>query len=104
LVYVRLHGADSLQWQVEVGFNRWNVYRGDLAVLTAGGDYTQQPESNPLADRACRLNQTSLADLGSPESNQVAFYLVVGVSGTSEGGLGEDSDGNPRPNAFPCSP
>ena len=37
-----------------------------------------------------------------PPSGAVAFYLVTGTAGGTEGGFGGDGDGVPRPNENPC--
>jgi hypothetical protein len=37
-----------------------------------------------------------------PPVGKVVFSLVTGVTGGVEGSLGNDGDGNPRPNANPC--
>ena len=103
LIYALFQDDGSLHWQLEDGFERWNVYRGDLAVLTAGGDYSQQPGSNPLAEQTCGMSAPPLMDDDSPGPGQVAFYLISGVQGFNEGSLGNSSHGLPRLNAFPCA-
>lgn len=95
-------GPSDAIWQREVGFDGWNVYRGDMTVLRAAGTYTQAPGTNPLAMRACGLAQPELVDAGVPQGGDVAFYLVAGVTAGVEGGLGADSSGVPRPNDNPC--
>jgi hypothetical protein len=37
-----------------------------------------------------------------PALGKVAFTLVTGMAGGTEGSLGVDSHGLPRPNAHPC--
>jgi len=101
-IVLRFEAGDVVVWQPEAGFDTWNHYRGDLAVLLAGGPYTQEPGSNPIALRVCGLTGTSLVDAPPLAPGQTAFYLITGVSGGIEGGLGNDSDGQPRPNDHPC--
>lgn len=96
------HADDRIEWQAEVGFSAWNLYRGDLAVLKATGIYTQAPGSNPRAARFCDLAATALDDSGIPAAGTVAFYLVTGESASGEGSLGTRSDGSERPNDNPC--
>ena len=47
--------AAELRWDREQGFDRWNLYRGDLSLLRTDGLYTQEPGSNPvMSARASR--------------------------------------------------
>lgn len=95
--------ADTVDWQSELGFTSWNLYRGDLAFLRQDGVYTQLPGSNPLAERWCGLTATTTIDTDAPGgAHQVTFYLVTGVAAGVEGDLGTDSAGTPRPNEHPC--
>ncbi len=89
------------EWQQD-GYDAWNVYRGDLAVLKAGGDYTQVPGSNPAAARVCGLAAPTVSDLYEPGAGNVAFYLVTGVTSGVESDLGFDSGGVVRMNGNPC--
>ena len=99
---IRVWGGE-VEWQEETGFNKWNLYRGDLGVLIADGIYTQDPDSVPLAEQFCRLGVTSTGDEDDPAPGQTAFYLVTGVQGTSESSLGVNSSGHLRPNHNPCA-
>ena len=78
LILVRFPGQDLVSWQEEVGFDAWNLYRGDLAVLWATSVYTQEPGSNPLADRWCGLPGSSVMDNEPLDGGQAAFYLTTG--------------------------
>ena len=71
-------------------------------VLRALTLYTQLPGSNDLADRQCGLIAPVAGDPDPPAGGRTAFFLVSGVSGGVEGGLGSDSSGTPRPNDNPC--
>ena len=93
--------GDLLNWQDELVYNKFNVYRGDLSVLVATGEYTQDPAS-PAADRFCMLQGAFLNDPFQPAPGQVLNYLVTGTTGPTESSLGNDSSGAPRPNAYPC--
>jgi len=101
LIYLLLE-PETLIWQDEEGYDAWNRYRGDLVELRSGGDYTQEPGSNPLAKRDCGLTDTWLRDYLWFYPDRLAFYLVSGVSEGVEGDLGQDSSGQSRPNANPC--
>jgi len=101
VIYIRIRRPDQIDWQAEAGFTSWNLYRGDLQGLLTQGSYTQQPGSNPLANRQCGLTSPS-GSAGSPGPGEVAFYLVTGVVGGLESDLGVTSDGLPRPNDHPC--
>jgi len=94
--------TEALHWDLEQGFDRWNLYRGDLSLLLADGLYTQEPGSNPVAARQCGLELPAFSDGDPPPSGTVAFYLVSGSAGLNEGGLGGDSSGTPRSNTNPC--
>jgi hypothetical protein len=102
LIYVHFDGTARVDWQNEAGFQKWNSYKGDLAVLKATGVYTQAPGSNPLARQDCRLQDPWSDDPGAPVVGAAAFFLTTGRAGSTESGLGEDGDGFPRPNANPC--
>jgi hypothetical protein len=102
VIFIHFEQAGQVRWQEEIGFDDWNLYRGDLAVLRATGAYTQAVGSNALADRRCDLDGPSLADESDLLPGQVAFFLVSGNAGGSEGDLGTDGDGFPRPNQSPC--
>ncbi len=97
--FLRLTIEDLLfmHWEPE-GWSSWNLYRGDLAVLRTGGDYTQLPGSNVIADQVCGHTLTTYVDAWFPDPGDAAFYLVAG----SNGDLGVDGQGLNRPNANPC--
>ena len=94
--------STAIDWQNEVGFESWNLYRGSLNALIATGEYTQVPGSNPVAAHWCNLPVSSLSDLWEPSSSRVAYYLVTGVTQGVEGNLGQDSQQQTRPNDHPC--
>ncbi|HET9298300.1 MAG TPA: hypothetical protein VFO11_00055, partial [Candidatus Polarisedimenticolaceae bacterium] len=95
-------GPTYVEWQQEAGFQNWNVYRGSLLVLRAGGGYTQPVGSNPLAGRFCHVADPWVLDTTLPQPGRTAFYLVSGVSNGVEGSLGTSSSGAPRINTDPC--
>jgi N-acetylneuraminic acid mutarotase len=91
----------SVSWQPEEGPTSWNLYVGDLGVLRATGVYTQEPGSNAVASRTCGVTATGAADPIEPAPGSVAYTLVTGVLGGTEGSLGSSTAG-PRPNSNPC--
>ena len=95
-------GGDYLEWQHELGYTSWNVYRGALSVLRTSGTYTQTLGSNPLAGKVCGTLSDSYPDAIVPVKGTGAFYLVTGVTAGIEGSLGTDSKGTPRLNTNPC--
>jgi hypothetical protein len=101
MIYILYPNHAQVSWQNEQGYVSWNVYRGDLAVLRAGGAYTQAPGSNAIAQRGCDVTSTTLVE-GDPAPGQASFVLVTGVSGGFESDLGETSSGALRPNTLPC--
>ncbi len=102
LIYLTTSRKDAMEWQNEQGFDHWNYYKGDLAVLKASGVYTQPEGSNPLATRACGWTTTFLDDPAAPPVGATAFVLVTGMAGGIESSLGTDSSGTERPNSHPC--
>lgn len=94
--------TDRVEWQPENGFDAWNLYRGDLALLESSGVYTQLPGSHPIARRDCGLAVVGMTEGDAPTTGDTAFYLVSGSSGGVEGDLGSDGSGAVRPNDFPC--
>lgn len=102
VIYILLGDPQLIEWQQETGFDAWNLYQGDLAVLRTTGVYTQPPGSNPQARRYCGLSLPQAPDLSSPGPGEAVFSLVTGVAGGNESGLGMDSAGTPRPNDNPC--
>jgi N-acetylneuraminic acid mutarotase len=104
LILVTMLDQLTLAWQLENGFESFNIYRGDLAVLKATGIYTQDPATVPLAIQGCGFGfgQSSVVDDVMPPPGQGVFYLVTGVHNGFEGTLGTDSAGVTRPNTHPC--
>ncbi len=100
---IRLAIEDRLfvSWQAE-SFDGWNLYRGDLEELRGGGDYTQTPGTNGVADQACGLGLTTHFDVWFPDPGTAAFYLVAGTNGGIESDIGSDSDGTLRPMTSTC--
>ena len=96
----RIFGS-TISWQAEPGFDWFNLYRGDLAVLRQTGEYTQDPATVPLATSFCFLGVNVVNDPMVPPAGRAVFYLVGTVEGNFED-LGADSAGTPRPNAHPC--
>jgi hypothetical protein len=96
-------GSDesTVNWDERVGVVAYHVYRGDLAALRAGGDYTQDPLQYGSAASWCGLPASSLNDPEVPPAGEGIFYLVTPV-GAAEGSLGFDSSKTSRPNANPC--
>lgn len=101
-LHVWFDGTGSLGWQNEAGLGPWNVYRGDLATLRSGGEYTQLPGANPVADRFCDLPGVGMADGWTPGTGSFAFYLVTGDQSGVEIDLGQDGGGAARPNTHAC--
>jgi N-acetylneuraminic acid mutarotase len=102
LILIGLADDSRVEWQQEAGFESFNWYRGDLAVLKSTGQSTQDPAVVPLAARACGLSGPFIDDTFEPPSGDGVFYLVAGVHMGIEGSLGTDSAGAPRWNADPC--
>lgn len=102
LILIFVADPDFIEWQEELGYDAWNAYTGDLAALQATGEYTQVPGSNDLAQQDCGLATPQLSYPDVPPVGATAFFLVTGIAGGQEGGLGTDSAEKPRPNDHPC--
>jgi len=102
LLQVDLTSAGDLVWSLETVFTAYNGYRGDLAILQGGGDYTQGTMGPGLADRACGLVTPVWTDAPMLNAGEVVHYLLTGQGPGGESDLGTDSSGAPRPNANPC--
>ena len=103
-ILIGFEAPGEVRWGAIQDFDAWNLYRGDLQTLLAGGPYTQEPGSNPSALRVCGLPNPWLPDSDVPGAGSAAFYLVTGTLAGDESGLGVTSDGTPRPNTYPCGP
>jgi hypothetical protein len=106
LIYIRFNDPIVVDWDLEVGFDTWNSYRGDLDVLKSTGVYTQEtegPGAVPLANRECGLGSPFVQDLVMLDHGEVVFFLTTGVDSLGvESGLDTDSSGIPRANDNPC--
>ncbi len=103
MIYGWAEQSDRVNWHEENGYNSWRAYRGDLELLISSGLYTQLPSgANPLAMRACSLNDSWLDDTDLIPAGKTAFYLITGMNGSVESDLGTDGSGTPRPNDNPC--
>ena len=85
---------DRLEWGNASQANEYNVYRGNLASLTASG-YDHVCFRNSIGQ-----NSSLIAD--TPAATQGWYFLVSGGNVCGEGGLGSDGAGAPRPNSSPC--
>jgi hypothetical protein len=99
---VTMQDQVTVAWQLENGFESFNIYRGDLAVLKATGIYTQDPAEVPLAAQGCGFLEASVADDVVPPLGQGVFYLLTGTHNGVESTLGTNSAGVTRPNTNPC--
>ena len=101
-ILVRMQDQVTLVWQIDNGFESYNIYRGDVAVLKATGIYTQDPATVPVAIKACGFIDPEAGDDQVPSVGQGMFYLLTGNHNGVEGTLGTDSAGVTRPNTNPC--
>jgi hypothetical protein len=95
-------GDDGIEWQRELGCDQWNVYKGSIAMLRSTHSYTQTTGSGGLAMKVCGTTDTWYTESFLQPSVSSAFYLVSGVSGSVDLGLGTDSSGTTRLNTNPC--
>ncbi len=101
IVIFRRIDRPRVRWQSDPAFTSYNLYRGSLAVLLAGGPYTQAPGSNPYAGRFCGLNGTFQDDSVTLASGDAVYWLVAGKGAAGEAPLGS-GDTVPRSNTSPC--
>jgi len=102
LILVTIPDRLSVAWQLENGFESFNVYRGDLGVLKATGVYTQDPATVPLAAKVCGVIDGAILDNSTPSTGMGVFFLLTANLNGVEGSLGANSAGAPRPNTNPC--
>jgi len=102
VIFVRWQG-NTLIYQHELPFNGYNLYKRDAATLQSSGVYVVDPQSHPGPDnaRACDLTGDYVSQ-ETPAPGQAILYFVSGSAGNVDGGLGEDSSGDERPNGYPC--
>ena len=67
LIYVNVLGPASMQYQQEVGYVAFNVYRGEMAVLAGMGIYSQNPSEVAGADQFCGEISGSVFDPFLPQ-------------------------------------
>lgn len=103
VIYIRFHQPEYVEWQEETGFEAWNCYRGDLALLRSAQIYTQDPATVDLAAKYCGETNPWVLD-PDPPSGQAVFFLTTGIfeGTTTESSLGMTSADVERPNANPC--
>jgi len=102
MIFTIFLAPSHVSWQNETGFDTWNLYRGDLDVLRATGEYTQAPDDETLATRECDLEVRYWLGSEDPQPGRTVFFLVAGVGVEGESDLGTDSEGNPRANTHAC--
>ncbi len=101
IVIFRRIDRPRVRWQSDPAFTSYSLYRGSLAVLLAGGPYTQPPGSNPYAGRFCGLSGTFQDDSVTPSAGDAVYWLVAGKGIAGEAALGS-GDSVTRSNANPC--
>lgn len=99
-----LPDAGTVAWSVLPQQAGFHLYRGSLSRLASTGEFTQDPATEPLADRFCGLlpGDQPWSDPFLPPAGEGTFYLLTLTDGGWEGPLGESTDGYPRPNLNPC--
>ena len=91
---------ETVQWDAHPA-GVYNLYRSDLALLRAGGGYTQDPALVPLAAQWCGLMTPQQSDSAVPAVGEAVAYLATPV-GAVEGSLGFTSVPLERPNGSSC--
>jgi hypothetical protein len=91
---VRLDQQSSVFWELEADAHSYNLYKGRVATGTGW-----------LYNHVClaiETQDTFFEDSTRPAEGELFYYLVSKQNQHGEGPLGDDSFGNPRPNAEPC--
>ncbi|MGH9869491.1 MAG: putative metal-binding motif-containing protein [Candidatus Polarisedimenticolia bacterium] len=103
LILITFANATQVRYQLESGYDTYNIYRGNVAVMAQSGVYTQDPAVVPLATRFCGQTGGLLTDAVVPPVGSIVFHMTTGkTAGGTESGLGTTSGGAPRPNTLPC--
>lgn len=80
----------QLGWDTSIdGSAVFDVYRGTIAELRAGGGYMQDPVAVDGAAQWCGLASPALTDAEDPPSGECRFYIAI-VSAAVDGTLGFD--------------
>ena len=97
LIYTIALSQTVLGWQQEMGFDTFNVYRGDVSLLVDGdGDGAAD---DYCADRIAEfLAVTTFADTTVPAVGAANFHVVTGNGMGGESDFGSASSGAPRSN------
>jgi hypothetical protein len=91
---VRVDGQTTVFWDPEADARSYNLYKGRVS---AGSGWTYNHVCLSV-----EMAATSLQDSTRPALGELFYYLVTKETQFGEGPLGDDSFGNPRPNAEPC--
>jgi subtilisin family serine protease len=98
---VWLTSNNQVAWQQETGFDRYDLYRGDLASLAdTDADGAAQDYGACFAES---LPGGAFLDAAVPPVGQGFLYLVTGRFSAGESDLGSASSGAPRPNIHDCA-
>jgi subtilisin family serine protease len=102
VIEVWMETVSQVRWQQESGFDRYDVYRGDLGGLhDTDGDGAAEDYGPCFAEN---LAGPTFIDASSPPPGHAFIYLVTGrTAAGSEDGLGVASSGAPRPNVRDCA-
>ncbi|MEM7245457.1 MAG: thrombospondin type 3 repeat-containing protein [Acidobacteriota bacterium] len=104
VVFLTSVTTTDVTWQDELGFDGFNLYRGDLGTLLSRSIYTQDPMAHPDAEAFCDVPSGSptQADPARPAEGEAFFYLVTGRNTGMESSLGTTSAGDLRPFDYRC--
>lgn len=91
---VRLDQQTGVFWQPEADARTYNLYKGRVTTNT-GWAYNHVCLTIGMLD-------TFFEDPTRPAVGELFYYLVTKENQHGEGPLGDDSFGDPRPNAEPC--
>jgi hypothetical protein len=91
---LRLDQQTAVFWEPETDARTYNLYKGRMDTSTVWA-YNHVCLSMGMLD-------TLFEDPTRPAVGELFYYLVAKENQHGEGPLGDDSLGNPRPNAEPC--
>ncbi len=101
---VELLRDGTVRYEMDVMYDAFNVYRGEIGVLAASGIYTQDLASVTGARRWCGVTSGILTDTETPPPGGIFFYLGTGSDPDGESLPGQDSQQHGRPHHHPCRP
>ncbi|HEV8700670.1 MAG TPA: kelch repeat-containing protein [Candidatus Polarisedimenticolia bacterium] len=97
-------GVTRLSWGAIALAETYNTYRGTIPRTMMGSRAAPYDHGCFEKDDAQQNGPTISVDGMAPPAGMAFYYDNTGQTGCGEGPLGQASNGDTRPNMFPCSP